>query len=45
MVLLHDIVGLTQCEAHAESHVSNGVHAAIDRHVTQVHQVAHDRHH
>lgn len=45
IVLLHDILWLTQCKAHAESHISNGIHASIDRHMTQVHQVAHDGHH
>lgn len=37
--------GLTYSVSHTKRHVCNGVHAAVDRHVPQVYQVAHDGHH
>lgn len=36
---------LTDSIPHAEGYICNGIHTPIDRHVPQVHQVAHDRHH
>jgi len=36
---------LTDCEADAECDVGNCVDAAVDRDVSQVHQISHDRHH
>ena len=36
---------LTYCEANAEGHIGYGIDAAVDRHVSYVHQVSHYRHH
>lgn len=43
--LLRSKVALTYGVAHTKSYISNGVHAAVDRHMAQVDQIAHDGHH
>ena len=37
--------GLTYSKAHAKGNISYCVHAAIDRHMTQIYEVAHNWHH
>lgn len=35
----------TNCKAHAEGNICNGIDIAIDRDVAKVHEVTHNRHH
>lgn len=45
MDVLWHLLLLTYCKSQAESYISNRIHTSINRHVPQVHQVTHYRHH